>query len=120
MPHLAVGQLHIPWGGRSPRARRTSYQGAQVAVTRAGSQAARILIAYLTAGPQTDLQLAERLGLPESRISARRNGLIARRLVSYRDDVAGPHGVDNTRWELTAWGRIVAGELARAGVAHAV
>ncbi len=114
MPYLDTGSLLLPFGGRCSRARRTSLQGAQCAVTRAGSQNARILIAYLTSGPLTDLDLAERLGLPESRISARRNGLIARRLVNYRDDVPGPYGPDNGQYELTAWGRIVASDLARA------
>lgn len=115
MPHLqTASQLTIPWGGKCPRSRRASLQGAQCAVTRAGSQNARILIAYLTSGPQTDLQLAERLGLPESRISARRSSLIARRLVNYLDDVPGPYGPENGRYELTSWWRIVASDLAKA------
>lgn len=116
MPYVAaVGQLKIPFGGRCARARRTSLQGAQVAVTRAGSQAARILVSYLEYGPSTDLQLAERLGLPESRISARRNGLIARHLVRYVDDVPGPYGAGNGRYELTGYGQEHARELQRAG-----
>lgn len=114
MPHLNTAQIAIPFGGSSPRSRRASLQGARVAVTHAGSQAARILIAYLHSGPLTDLELAERLGLPESRISARRNSLIARHQVQYVDDVPGPHGASNGRYGLTAHGRAVATELARA------
>lgn len=105
-------QLKIPFGGRCARARRTSLQGASVC--RSGSQAAGMLIEYLHAGPLTDLQMAERRGLPESRISARRNGLIDRRLVEYMDDVPGPFGAENTRWQLTPYGRTVAAELDRA------
>lgn len=113
MPHLQQhgSQILIPFGGRSPRARRTSLQGARIC--RAGSQAARLLIAYLHDGPSTDLQIAERLGLPESRISARRNGLIVRGFVTYHDDVEGPHGAMNTRWTVNGAGHEVAHELAR-------
>ncbi len=114
MPDLVVGQLSLSWTGRSPRSWRTSLQGARAAVSRAGSQNARILIAYLTAGPLTDLELAERLGLPESRISARRSGLIKRRLVTYFDDVPGPYGPSNGRYTLTPYGWNVASDLARA------
>ncbi len=114
MPHLDTQTLRLPFGGRSPRARRTSLQGARVAVTHAGSQKARILLAYFTNGPLTDLQVAERLGLPESRISARRNALMDRALVNYVDDVTGPHGAQNCRWELSGYGREVARELSMA------
>ena len=113
MPHLqTTTQLKIPFGGRCPRARRTSLQGAHV--VQAGSQAARLLVTYLTQGPLTDLQMAERVGLPESRVSARRNGLIDRRLVAYVDDVLGPFGADNGRYGLTNYGRETAREIARA------
>lgn len=111
MPHLHDGQLPIPWGGRSPRAKAASLSGARVCAAR--SQAARLLIAYLTHGASTDRQQAERLGLPEARISARRSGLVERLLVAYVDDVPGPYGTRNTRWNLTAPGRSVAGDLAR-------
>lgn len=111
MPHLQDGQLLIPFGGRSPRSRRTSLQGARV--VNAGSQAARMLLAYVGSGPLTDLQMAARLGLPESRISARRSGLIQRGLVTWSRDVRGPHGADNGAYSLTAAGWAVATELER-------
>lgn len=110
MPHVEAGQLRIPFRGRSPRARRTSLQGAQVAVTRAGSQCARMLLQYLES-PRTDLEMAARLGLPESRISARRSGLIDRLLVAWLEDVPGPHGAMNGQYGLTARGRAVAASL---------
>lgn len=113
MPYLqTASQLKIPFGGRSPRARRTSLAGARVAVANAGSQRARLLLAYAANGAMTDLQMAERVGLPESRISARRGGLIDQHLVTYFDDVPGPFGAPNMRWILTPYGREVARELA--------
>lgn len=113
MPHLDTGQIAIPFGGRSPRARRTSLQGAQVAVSRAGSQASRMLLRYLEEGPLTDLELHARLGLPEGRVSARRSGLMAKGLVQWCDDVAGPYGAQNGRYQLTVKGRNVAAALAQ-------
>lgn len=114
MPHFQqrAQQLRIPFGGRHPRARRTSLQGARVC--RASSQAARMLVAYFVAGPLTDVQMAERLGLSDGRISARRNGLIDRKLVRYQDDTMGPFGSEVGRYVLTNYGREVAAELARA------
>lgn|ERR1051325_3342118 len=115
MPYLQTReQLKIPFGGRCARSQRTSLQGARAAVVRSGSQKSRMLLEYLRMGPRTDLELAESLGLPESRISARRNGLIDRRLVAYVDEVMGPHEAMNCRWGLTGYGRHVANELARA------
>lgn len=118
MPYLQTpDQFKLPWGGRSPRAQRTSLQGAQRAVCRSGSQKARMLLAYLQCGASTDLQMAARLGLPEGRISARRSGLIERRLVRYVDDVMGPFGAENGRYMLTPHGDTVARELDQAAVA---
>ncbi len=112
MPYVQNGnQIPIPFGGRSPRARAASLSGARVC--RAGSQAARLLVAYLTYGPMTDLEAAARVNLPESRVSARRNGLTARWLVAYVDDVPGPYGAINGRYGLTPGGVTVARELAR-------
>lgn len=117
MPHLvAVGQLKIHFGGRSPRARRNSFQGARVACVHAGSQKARMLDAYLSNGALTDLQMGERLGLPESRISARRSALLERSLVTYLDDIAGPFGAPNSRWTLTPYGREIARALQQAQI----
>ena len=113
MPYLQERELMLPFGGRSPRARRTSLQGAQVAVTRAGSQCARLLIAYLHYGPSTDLEQAVRVGLPEARVSARRNNLINRKLVQYSGaDRRGPSGAESCLWTLSPYGREVATELA--------
>lgn len=108
MPHVDTGTLLLPFAGRSPRSRRTSLQGACVAVVRAGSQCARMLRWYLERGPMSDLQMAALTGLPESRISARRSGLWERGLVRYVDDVMGPHGAENGRYDLTARGRAIA------------
>lgn len=121
MPHVAVktpsGTLPLPFGGRSPRARRSSLSGAQVAVSRAFSQAARMLREYLQAGMLTDLEMAGRIGIPESRVSARRNGLIAQRKVEYaHQDKWGPSGAISCCWRLTNYGREVAQELERAAV----
>ena len=95
MPHLHTAQLAIPFSGRSPQTRHASLSGAQVAAVRAGSQKARMLLAYLEHGPLTDLSMAALLGLPESRISARRSGLQPRdapALVQYVDLVDGRTG----------------------------
>lgn len=111
MPELVVGQLRIPFQGRSPRSQRTSLQGAQIAIVRAQTQASRLLARYASHGPQTDLQLATALGLPESRISARRNGLIDRGFVTWVADVRGPYGAENGQYDLTETGRSVAAAL---------
>lgn len=113
MPHLDTGTLSLPFGGRSPRSRSTSLAGARVAVSRAGSQASRILLRYLAEGPLTDLQLHVALGLPESRISARRGGLMTRGLVRHHDDVPGPFGAPNGRYTLTDKGRAIARGLGK-------
>jgi hypothetical protein len=110
MPDLISGQLAIPFGGRGA-SRHTSLQGARVAVVRASSQAARLLVRYLDHGPQTDGQQALALGLPEARISARRAGLIAKGLVAHCDVVPGPFGANVCRWELTVRGVHLAGSL---------
>jgi hypothetical protein len=113
VPQLHTAQLAIPFGGRTPRSRQASLHGARVC--RAGSQAARLLIAYLQLGARTDSQMAETLGLPEARISARRSGLMDRRLVAYSETVQGPYGTDVCRWILTRQGqdvaRVLAGEV---------
>ncbi len=108
MPHVDAHSLLLPFTGRSPRSRRTSLQGACVAVVRAGSQASRMLSWYLARGPLTDLEMAKLMGLPESRISARRSGLMTRRLVAWVEDVPGPHGAENCVWNLTPEGRAIA------------
>lgn len=84
-----------------------------MAVVRAESQASRMLLRYLAEGPLTDLQLHRALGLPESRISARRGGLMARGLVRWADDVMGPFGAENGRYTLTDKGCAIAAELAK-------
>jgi len=111
MPHLDTGTLPLPFGGRSPRSRSSSLAGARVAVRSAESQASRILLRYFVDGPLTDLQLRAALGLPESRISARRGGLMARGLVCWHDDVQGPFGAPNGRYTLTDKGRGIAAGL---------
>lgn len=111
MPHLDTGTMLLPFGGRSTRAIRTSLQGAYVAVRSAESQASRMLLRYLSDGPLTDLQLHALLGLPESRISARRGGLMTRGLVRWVDDVQGPFGVENGRYGLTVPGKAIAEQL---------
>lgn len=80
----------------------------------AESQASRMLLRYLAGGPQTDLQLHAVLGLPESRISARRGSLMARGLVTWHDDVMGPHRAENGRYALTDKGRAIVAGLRRA------
>jgi hypothetical protein len=110
MPHLDTGTMLLPFGGRSPRARAASLDGARVAVRSAESQASRILRRYLAVGPQTDLELAAALGLPESRISARRGALVARGWVQWHADIIGPHGARNGRYTLSAAGVAVASQ----------
>jgi hypothetical protein len=75
-----------------------------------------MLVEYFLAGPLSDLQMAERLGLPESRISARRSGLMDRRLVVWVEDVEGPYKAPNGKYGLSGYGREVAGELAKATI----
>lgn len=111
MPHIDTGTMTLPFGGRSPRARRTSLQGAQAGVVYASSQASRMLLNYRTHGPMTDLHQHRLLGLPESRISARRGSLMDRGLVIWVDDVMGPHGVENGRYGLTDKGRAIVSKL---------
>ncbi len=106
MPHLQIGEsLPLPFGGRSPRARRCSLAGARIAVLHAESQASRIMGWYFDRGPLTDLELGRLTGLPESRVSARRGGLMAKGLIQWIDDVTGPCGAPNGRYDLTAKGR---------------
>jgi len=111
MPEFISGQERLPFSGTTPRTRHASLSGAKLAVTRAGSQGARILVRYLDQGPQTDGQQALALGLPEGRISARRSALIARGLVAEYDIVKGPYGASCTRFELTVKGLHVAAAL---------
>lgn len=108
--------MSLPFGGRSARSRNTSLQGARCSVVRAGSQSCRMLVTYLSMGARTDLEMAEQLGLSESRISARRGDLLLRHLVAYHDEVMGPHGALNCRWMLTEYGRETARDLTRATV----
>ena len=109
--HLASQQPALPFTGRTPRSRTASRSGAITAAPRALSQSSRMLVAYLTLGPRTDLELAEQLGLPESRISARRSLLMTKHLVAYHDTVLGPCGAPNCRWTLTPGGQAVARTL---------
>jgi hypothetical protein len=111
VPHVQTRTLRLPFSGTTPRTRTASLSGARVAITRAGSQCARMLIRYLEMGAQTDGQQALALGLPEGRISARRASLIERGLVAELDKVHGPYGADCTRFELTVKGLHVAAAL---------
>lgn len=113
MPHIETnGQLKIAWSGRSSRSRRSSLAGAQVVAVRgAVSQASKMLVRYLEQGSQTDVELALALGLSDGRISARRNGLIDRGLVAWKEDVIGPFGSPVGKYELTVKGLHVAGKL---------
>jgi hypothetical protein len=69
-----------------------------------------MLLNYLDA-PRTDLQMAALLGLPESRISARRGWLSDRYLVCWVEDVPGPFGAMNGKYGLTIQGVAVAQQL---------
>lgn len=71
-----------------------------------------MLLRYLADGPLTDLQMAAALGLPEARVSARRNGLNDRGLVKWIDDVQGPWKAQNGRYGLSDKGRAIATRLA--------
>jgi hypothetical protein len=75
-----------------PISRSNSLSGAKVAVTRANSQKARILVRLLEFGPQTDSQVALALGLPEARISARRSPMVKDGLIAALDSVKAPSG----------------------------
>lgn len=108
MGHVDTGTMLLPFGGTSPRSRSASLSGARVAIRNAESQASRILLRYLAHGPLSDLQLHGYLGLPESRISARRSALMARGLVRWCEDVIGPYGATNGNYELTPAGVAVA------------
>jgi predicted transcriptional regulator len=111
MPTLHDGQIAIDFGGNSPISRSNSLSGAKVAVTRANSQKARILVRLLECGPQTDSQVALALGLPEARISARRSPMVKDGLIAALDSVKAPSGAMATRWDLTVRGVHVAGHL---------
>jgi hypothetical protein len=114
MPHLQVGQWTLPFSGKSPRAKASSLSGARIAVTSVRSQAARLLLLYAGYGPSTDGQQAERMGLPEARISARRNALMQQYCVAYHDDIVGPYKAKNGRYALTEHGWDVARVLLKA------
>jgi hypothetical protein len=74
-----------------------------------------MLLEYEKAVNLTDLEMAERIGIPESRVSARRNNLIARKLVCYAgEERKGRSGADSCCYTLTNVGRAVAADLARA------
>src|SRR5678815_188131 len=105
MPYIDAQPVPLPFTGRSQRTRSNSLKGAQLAVVKAGSQASRMLLEYAQADC-TDLEMAAKLGLPESRISARRSGLVIKGLVRYAGyDVTGPSGALNAKWMLTVYGR---------------
>lgn len=104
MPYVDAQQLPIPWQGRSPRSRRSSHLGAVKAAERAPSQANRMLAQYALC-PLTDLEMRQRIGLPESRISARRSALMSRGWVCWVEDIIGPYSVPNGRYGLTEQGR---------------
>jgi predicted transcriptional regulator len=111
MGELHHGQLEISFTGSTPISRSNSLSGAKVAVTRANSQKARILVRLLEFGPQTDSQVALALGLPEARISARRSPMVKDGLIAALDSVKAPSGAMATRWELSVKGTFLAGRL---------
>jgi predicted transcriptional regulator len=94
-------------------AQRASQKGAEVVAAKAGSQCARMLLQYLAQGPLTDLEMHKAIGLPESRISARRSGLMDRGLVRWYEDVRGPFGAPNGKYGLTGLGEAIARKLAQ-------
>lgn len=84
----------------------SSRLGALAAAERAPSQINRMLAEY-SKGPLTDLEMRGRLGLPESRISARRSALMSRGWVCWVEDTIGPCWITNGRYGLTEQGRAV-------------
>lgn len=107
----APNQIAIDFTGITPISRSNSLSGATVAICRASSQKARILVRLLEHGPQTDTEVALALGLPEARISARRAPMVKDGLIAALDSVKGPSGASCTRWELSVRGVFVAGPL---------
>lgn len=69
-----------------------------------------MLLRYLEQ-PLTDLEMHALIGIPESRVSARRSGLMQRGWVTWVWDIEGPHGAQNSVWGLTQKGRLVAAAL---------
>lgn len=105
------GQIEINFAGTIPASRHTSLSGAKVAIHRASSQAARMLVRYLEVGALSDTDMALALGLPEARISARRSMLIKQQYVEHVDIVEGVHGARVCRWQLTVSGTCAAGRI---------
>ncbi len=111
MPWVDAVPVPLPFGGKSSMSRQASLRGAHVATVRAGSQASRMLLLYVQHGPLSDSRMAELIGLPEARISARRSGLMVRGFVVYADDVQGAH-TTVCRWRVTVAGQRIADRMA--------
>ncbi len=110
MSYLDAVPVPLPFTGKSSRSRQASLRGAQVATVKAGSQASRMLLLYAQHGPLSDSRMAELMGLPEARISARRSGLMVRGFVVYADDVQGAH-TTVCRWRATVAGHRLVGKM---------
>jgi len=108
MPYLDAQPVPLPFGGKSATSKQASLRGAQQARVRAGSQASRMLKLYDQYILLSDTEMAKLMGLPEARISARRSGLMVRKLVEFADEIDGPHGVKVCCWTLTEHGARVA------------
>lgn len=106
-----TGDRLPPHHGAIPPTAHTSRSGAEIAQRSYASQAARMLVLYLERGSSTDLELSQILGLPDGRVSARRNQLITDGLVQYVDITIGPYGAKACRFELTVKGLHIAGQL---------
>lgn len=75
MPHTQAG---LPWQGRAPVARQSSYDAAVTAEAFAPAQRDRLYAFYLACGEQgaTDAEVEVALGLRPNLICARRNELV--------------------------------------------
>lgn len=79
----------------------SSYDGAQVAAPKAGTQKAIVLQAIQEHGPVTDHQIETLTKLPLNIVNARRNALWKDGLIGPADMVKGPFRAKNQRWKVT-------------------
>lgn len=104
----------LPFGGRTPRSRQTSYSGARVAGRGRGVKV-RWYLKLLACGPHTDREAAgalDQIVAGVSSICSIRNGLMDAGLVESGGHVLAPTGAKNTRWRLSQAGRAAVEELA--------
>lgn len=102
MPRLDTDSLSLPFSGNTPISRHCSFEGAQKALPKAGSQAMVVLVAIKDHGPLTDHELVMFTGFPLNVVNARRHELLRKGLIHAAGSIKGSSGVRNTTWAFGA------------------